>query len=289
MVLAMSLHSAFWLAILYVFALVRFLLPFGSVRRECAKILVRIGQGWVWSNRFLMDHLIRTKRIVRGVEGFDPERSYLVCSNHRSWIDPLFLSDSLQGRVPFFRFFAKRGLIWLPFFGVAFWALDFPFMRRYSREHLEKNPEDRGKDLDTARQLSEKFRRMPTSVVNFAEGTRFTRAKHDAQSSPYEHLLKPRAGGSAYVISVMGERLAGMVDCTIVYPHDTVDFGDFLCGRIPWMVLEVQQREIPKRFVEGNYLDDPTHRDEAQAWMREIWEEKDRRIGEIRAEMGAAG
>jgi hypothetical protein len=87
----------------------------------------------------------------------------------------------------------------------------------------------------------------------------------------------------------MGERLAGMVDCTIVYPHDTVDFGDFLCGRIPWMVLEVQQREIPKRFVEGNYLDDPTHRDEAQAWMREIWEEKDRRIGEIRAEMGAAG
>ncbi|MCA9755261.1 MAG: acyltransferase [Candidatus Eisenbacteria bacterium] len=288
MTLLMAAHSAFWLAILYVFALIRFLLPFRPVRRECAKILVRIAQGWVTSDRFLMDHVIRTKRFASIPEGLDPEKSYLLCSNHRSWIDPLFIAVSLQKHVPFFRFFAKRGLIWLPFFGVAFWALDFPFMRRYSKEHLERNPEDRGKDLETARQLSEKFRRMPTTVVNFSEGTRFTRRKHEAQDSPYRHLLKPRAGGSAYVISAMGDRLAGVVDCTIVYPTETTNFGDFLCGRIPWMALDVKLRELPPRFLEGNYLDDPVHRDEVQAWMRDLWDEKDETIARILREHGEA-
>lgn len=288
MVLAMATHSLFWLVLLYVFALLRFLLPFGPVRRRLARVLVWIAEGWIVCNRLLMDHLLPTRIHVTGREGLDPGRSILICSNHRSWVDPLLLVTSLRGHVPFFRFFAKRQLLWLPFFGVAFWALDFPFMRRYSREHLERNPEDRGRDLATARQLGEKFRRVPTSVVNFAEGTRFTRAKHAVQDSPYRHLLRPRAGGSAYIIAAMGERLAGFLDCTVVYPGE-VSFGRFLCGRIPWMALDVRRRDIPRHFLEGDYLDDSDHRAEFQTWMRTIWEEKDRRIAEILAEHGRDG
>lgn len=288
MVVAMAAHSLVWLLFLYVFALLRFLLPFGPTRRLLAHILVGIAEGWVVCNRFLLAHVLPTRRYVTGLDGLDPRQSYLICSNHRSWVDPLLLVTSLQGHVPFFRFFAKRELIWLPFFGVAFWALDFPFMRRYSREHLERNPADRGRDLATARELGEKFRRMPTSVVNFAEGTRLTRAKHAGQESPYRHLLRPRSGGSAYIIAAMGERLGGFLDCTVVYPGE-VSFGKFLCGRIPWMALDVRRREIPHHFLEGDYLDDPGHRAEFQAWMRTIWEDKDRRIDEILAEHDAEG
>ena len=50
---------------------------------------------------------------------------------------------------------------------------------------------------ETTRRACEKFALVPTSVMNFAEGTRFTAEKHARQRSPYRHLLKTRAGAMA--------------------------------------------------------------------------------------------
>ena len=35
--------------------------------------------------------------------------------------------------------------------------------------------------------------------MNFVEGTRFTREKHARQNSPYNHLLRTKAGGMAFM------------------------------------------------------------------------------------------
>jgi hypothetical protein len=41
--------------------------------------------------------------------------------------------------------------------------------------------------------------------MNFVEGTRFTNDKHKQQSSPYNHLLRPKSGGIAFVLAAMGD------------------------------------------------------------------------------------
>ena len=114
---------------------------------------------------------------------------------------------SLTAAVPFLKFFLKKELIWVPILGIAWWALDFPFMKRYSAAVLKKRPHLRGKDIEITRQACKKFKSLPVSIMNFVEGTRFTREKHDKQKSPFTHLLKPKAGGIGFVLSTMGEQL----------------------------------------------------------------------------------
>mgnify|MGYP000339027078 CR=1 FL=1 len=45
-----------------------------------------------------------------------------------------------------------------------------------------------------------------------------TEAKAKRQRSPYQHLLKPKAGGIAFVLEAMGENLSKIVNVTISYP-----------------------------------------------------------------------
>ena len=98
---------------------------------------------------------------------------------------------------------------------------------RTSKSQLKKNPKLRGKDLETTRKACEKFKEMPVSVVNFVEGTRFTVQKHARQNSPFPYLLKPKAGGVAFVMQAMGEQISKVVNVTIHYPEGIPTFMDF--------------------------------------------------------------
>ncbi len=62
------------------------------------------------------------------------------------------------------------------------------------------------------------FAHNPVGIFNFAEGTRFTVGKHAQQKSPFRYLLKPKAGGIAFVLDAMGEQLKSLVNVTIHYP-----------------------------------------------------------------------
>ena len=44
-------------------------------------------------------------------------------------------------------------------------------------EYLLRNPQKRGQDLHTTRRSCAKFKHIPTTVVNYVEGTRFTDQK----------------------------------------------------------------------------------------------------------------
>jgi len=254
-------------------ALVKLALPFGAVRRGADRLLNAMAEGWITVNGWWMALVQRIHWDVKGLEGLRRKGWYLVSSNHQSWVDILVLQKVFHRRVPFLKFFLKRQLLYVPVMGLAWWALDFPFMRRRTGSRSE--------DLKTARKACEKFRQIPTSVMNFLEGTRFSRAKHDAQGSPYRHLLKPKVGGLATALGAMGERFDALLDVTIVYPGGVPSFWDLLSGRLRRVVVRVRELKIPPELLGGDYEGDPAFRGRMQAFVQELWAEKDARIEEI--------
>ena len=257
------------------FALVKLALPFAAVRQVVDRVLMALAQGWVAGNGWWMALVRRTRWDVQGLEGLRRKGWYLVSSNHQSWVDILVLQKVLHRRVPFLKFFLKRQLLYVPVMGLAWWALDFPFMQRRSGS--------RSADLATARKACEKFRLVPTSVMNFLEGTRFSRAKHAAQQSPYRHLLKPKVGGLATALSAMGERFDALLDVTIVYPGGVPTFWDLLSGRVRQVVVRVRELEIPRDLLDGDYEGDPAFRARMQGWVQAMWADKDARIEALMA------
>jgi 1-acyl-sn-glycerol-3-phosphate acyltransferase len=204
--LLLTLNVLFWVPILLLFALLKLLLPLRAVRLAIDPVLLFISESWIGWNSGWMALTQRTRWDVQGLEGLDRHSWYMVSSNHQSWVDIFALQHLLNRRIPLLKFFLKQQLIWVPVMGLAWWALEFPFMRRHSDAYLKKHPEMRGKDQETTRQACKKFALIPTSVMNFLEGTRFTTAKHAKQQSPYQHLLKPKAGGLALALQAMGDK-----------------------------------------------------------------------------------
>lgn len=283
--LIMLLSTLLHCAPLFAITLLKVLIPLDGWYRLTGKWLVAIAESWVSVNNFAIGLTLRIEWDVQGLDDLKYAGWYMVSCNHQSWVDILVLQKFLTRRIPFLKFFLKQELIWVPVLGLAWWALDFPFMKRFSKEYLKKHPEMQGKDLETTQKACEKFKKIPVSVMNFFEGTRFTQEKHDRQNSPYQHLLKPKSGGLAYVLSAMGGQLHCMLDVTIVYREDRNEFWDFLMGRVTKVVVRVTEREIPPEMATGDYENDPEFRAHFQAWVSELWAHKDQQIDAIRAEL----
>jgi len=271
----MALNVIGWCLVLFTVALLKFLVPIPAWRRLASRAMTALAEGWIGTNNAIFRLMGSLPLDVRGLEGLSLREWYLVVSNHRSWVDILVLQAVFNRRIPFLKFFLKQQLIWVPFLGLAWWALDFPFMRRYTSAHLAKYPEDRGKDLAATRRACEKFRLIPTSVMNFVEGTRFTPQKHAAMKSPYRHLLLPRAGGVSFVLSAMGGMLHSKLDVTIAYSTGTPTLWDLCCGRVGTVIVDVRRRPIEEWLSAGDYMNDPAFRERFQAWLGGVWAEKD--------------
>ena len=281
-------NIAFWAALLFPLTLIKLLLPVQRIRLALGRALAWIGEGWIGCNKAWMDLVQRTRWHVSGGERLRKDASYLITSNHQSWVDILVLQYQLNRRIPLMRFFLKKELLFVPVMGLAWWALDFPFMKRYSKAYLAKHPEKRGKDLETTRKACAKFRQIPVAITNFLEGTRFTQAGHDAQQSPFRHLLKPRAGGIAFVIDAMGEQLKTLVNVTIHYPDGRPSFWDLLCGRMKQVVVRLEEIQIPRQFLGRNYEQDAQYRAEFQRWVNQLWEGKDALLAQLHQQFPAS-
>ncbi len=270
-------------------ALVKLVSPTQALRDRCARGVMAIAEAWAENDKRIFAALTPTVWDIRGGEQLRRDTSYLVISNHQSWVDIPALVQALNRRAPYFKFFLKQQLIWVPFLGLAFWALEYPFMKRYSKAFLEKHPHMRGKDLEITRAACEKFKRLPVTVVNYLEGTRFTPAKQALQQSPYRYLLKPKAGGVAFVLAALGEQLDAILDVTLVYPGERVPgFWDLLCGRVPRVIVDIRTLRLDPALWQGDYQNDPAFRQHMQDWVTRLWQEKDARIATLRAEANAA-
>ncbi|MCU0756898.1 MAG: acyltransferase [Xanthomonadales bacterium] len=252
------------------------LIPVAAWRARVSALLVALGENWIAVNNRLLDDLTRT-RVEVEYTGLALQKSgwYLVIANHQSWVDIPILQRVLLHRIPFLKFFLKQQLIWVPLLGLVWWAMDFPFMRRYSRTEIARRPELKGRDLDATRKACARFRQIPVSVMNFIEGTRYTAAKHAAGDPALQHLLPPRAGGVAYVMQAMGDAIETLVDVTIHYPSGIPTMVDLLCGRVRQVRVRIHASPIPAELRSGDYEDDAEYRARFQSWVNGLWRAKD--------------
>ncbi|WP_248795276.1 acyltransferase [Pseudomonas sp. MWU13-2105] len=269
---------------LMLFALLKLLLP-GRFRDYASAAVMWIAETWAEIDKLIFALCIPTRWDIRGAEGLRRDTSYLVVCNHQSWVDIPALIQTLNRHTPFFKFFLKKELIWVPFLGLAWWALDYPFMKRYSKAFLDKHPELKGHDLEITQAACELFKRQPVTVVNYLEGTRFSPAKRQAQDSPFTHLLKPKAGGVAFVLAALGQQLDAILDVTVVYPQERIPgFWDLISGNLPKVIIDFQTRELSADLWQGDYENDPLFRQRIQDWVNQLWNEKDLRIAALRSE-----
>ncbi|WKD50418.1 acyltransferase [Microbulbifer spongiae] len=270
------------------FVVLRLLLPFSGLRKFFSSIFMGIAGVWITLNKGWMKLTQKMHWDVQGAENLDKNGWYLVTSNHQSWADIFVLQSVFNRKIPFLKFFIKQELIKVPVMGICWWALDFPFMKRYSKTFLEKHPEMRGKDLEVTRKACEHFKLIPTSIMNFLEGTRFTREKHDRQGSPFKYLLKPKSGGIAFAMQSMGKQLSQLLNITIVYPDGIPSFVDFLAGKMKRVIVRVEHIQIPQKFVISDYANDQVFRAEFNRWVNELWTQKDSLVERLLANTARA-
>lgn len=274
------INTIVFCSIIFCVALFKLIVRLPGLMKYYDMALIYIAMSWIRINSLNTDLFNRIEWTFKGLEGLKKREWYLILANHQSWVDILVLQKMFRDKIPMLKFFLKKELIWVPFLGLAWWALDFPFMRRYSRQFLEKNPHLKGKDLERTQKACEKFRTIPVSVVNFVEGTRFTKKKHDQQNSPYRHLLNPRAGGVAFVLSAMGDCIHKTINVTIVYPDGADTFWGFISGRVRRVVVNVEVLPITSD-LQGDYFNDPVFKERFCSWINTLWRDKDIKIGKM--------
>jgi 1-acyl-sn-glycerol-3-phosphate acyltransferase len=265
-------------------ALLKLILPIPALSAICTKLAIQIATFWIGVNSSLFTLFLKIDWHVTGVDELSKNDWYLVNCNHQSWADIPVVQKVFNRKIPMLKFFLKQELIWVPLLGLCWWALDFPFMKRSTPEQIKKNPSLAGKDLEVTRKACEKFKYTPVSVFNFMEGTRLTPSKHAKQGSPFDNLLKPKAGGAAFVLGSMGDVMHTMLDVTVLYPNSPTNIWDMFCGKVNTVVVDVQKVEIPKEFLGKDYTSDPEFKAAFQAWVNELWISKDQRIAELKAQ-----
>jgi len=266
---------------LIILSFIKFIIPVKQVVVFIDRTLITIATLWIAVNSFNSRLFCKIEWEVTGLENLEKKQWYLVISNHQSWVDILALQTTLNNKIPMLKFFLKKELIWVPFLGLAWWALDFPFMKRYTRQEIQNNPGLKGKDLESTKKACRKFKHTPVSIINFVEGTRFTPAKKERQkNNTLDHLLTPKAGGIAFVLSSMGEYLNKIIDVTIVYPDKTPTFWEYISGQSKKIIIDFKTIDLTD-FFDGDYFNDHKYKKNFFDWLNRMWEEKDKKIGQI--------
>lgn len=255
--------------------LVKLILPIPAIWRSVSVFCNFMMYCWCEGLAALLHLNPHLKWEIEGLEKLNKKNWYLLICNHHSWADIVVLCVIFRKHIPMNKYFLKQQLAWVPFIGLACWALDMPFMRRYSHSYLIRHPERRGKDVETTRRSCEKFRTHPTTIVNFVEGSRFTEEKRRQTRSPYKNLLPPKAAGIAMALGVLGAQFDKLLDVTLCYPENNDSpFFDMLSGKLTRIVVRVNLLPVAEE-LHGDYVSDKNFKRRFQQWLNTLWEEKD--------------
>lgn len=277
-------NTVFWFVPIMLCSLIK-LVPFRLLQQLMSLVADGCATNWISINYANQQVFSRVKFSVNIPESLSSQQWYLVISNHQSWVDILVLQRVFNRKIPFLKFFLKQNLIYVPFLGLVWWGLDFPFMKRYSKAFLKKHPHLQGKDLETTKIACEKFENKPVSVMNFVEGTRFNKEKLASplnQSLALTKTLAPKSGGIAFVLNAMGERLTDLVDVTIYYPNGIPTYWDFVSGRVKEIVVDVETISIKHLFDQNIYSPSYFTNDEQkqvfQQYLNQLWQAKEKKL-----------
>ncbi len=273
-------NTAFWASLIIVFGILKVPLANTKAVKPVNQLITYFFQQFA---RFSIGLFNRFNDIDWhiNVDGeLSQDQWYLLISNHQSWADIMILTDFSRHKIPCPKFFLKQQLLYVPFVGLSAWAMDMPFMQRYSRQYLEKHPEKKGQDIETTRKACEKYKSTPTTIINFVEGTRCTEAKRK-DISHYDNLLPPRAGGIAFTSEAIPAVTKHILDVSIVYPDTQHVMQDLVFGRVKSIVIDVRVLSLPDN-CKGNSFSDPETRDKFQTWLNAHWKNKDQRISVLK-------
>jgi 1-acyl-sn-glycerol-3-phosphate acyltransferase len=279
--LLIVLNLTFWICPLLVLVFLKWLLPFSIVQRATYRIMAWIYQAAVWCDSCVLFRWLNIQLEVEGLAETYPEEFYLVIANHQSWSDILILQHLLNRRAPVMKFLAKRELIYVPLIGLICWAYDFPLLHRRSFRPKNGSAGTPKKDTDTLNTSLKRFMRSTASIMNFAEGTRYSSAKALRQQSPHQHLLKPKAGGLAAIMQVLGSRLDSVVDFTLVYDIPDPSFWRFIGGKIRRVKVQAETIALKEIFEEKDLQQATVSHAAAAEWINGRWERKDREISRM--------
>ena len=269
---------------------IKFILKKTVWDKNIKEALYWLARSWIYSNNGFYSILHKVEWRIIGHTDLNPNGKYLLISNHVSSADILAVFVLAKNRLPFPQFFLKQQLLYVPVFGQALWSYEMPVMKRYSQEYLNRNPDKRGKDLETARLSCERLKNQPFTIINFVEGTRFTKLKKKKKGSNFEHLLQPKAGGVHMVLSNLGSQLDGILDLTLAYPGcDSPSFWNIISGRAPLVIIQVKSHTMDGISAPSmEQLENRQGTQEVRNWINELWIKKDQMIGELHERYGSS-
>lgn len=268
--------------------LLRLLLPFRPVVKALESTNYWLYRIWVFNNSWIIRLTNGIKWHLSGDQIPHIKRSCVVISNHMSWADIIIISCVFRGYIPVTKFFMKHSLIYIPFVGLACYALGMPFLRRYPREKLLKNPKLRETDIKNTKKACQRLLLTPSSLINFVEGTRYTPVKAKLARSQYRHLMPPKAASVAIALGEIGDHAECIFNTTLVYPYNRYPnrpFIDLLKGRMRDVYADIRIIGISAKNT-GDYLGDKQYKHDITMKLRELWHEKDERIDEILRQCG---
>lgn len=249
---------------------------------------IKLANNWINVNNHLIERVLPELKWDIQIDpalDLSLDGRYVMICNHQTWVDTTVNQYIGLKRMPLTRFFTKWELIFIPLVGQAFKILGFPMMKRHSKAQIAKNPELKNRDIEEARRACEQLLSQPFTLLNYVEGTRFTPAKHAAQKSPYQHLLKPKAGGLALALKILGQEIDALVDMTIVYDEEVPEYSEFWLGNVGQIAVNLRKIELPSWILEGDYENDRDYRVQFHQWLQQIWREKDELIGQMKQQL----
>ncbi len=114
-----------------------------------------VGNWWGWINL----RLNGVKVVYKGLENIDPEQTYMVIANHKSFLD---IYAIFSCRALYCLFVAKRELTKIPIFGTT--------LRRSGSIIIDRS--NRRQAIDQLKTQGKVLRENGISIILFAEGTR---------------------------------------------------------------------------------------------------------------------
>jgi 1-acyl-sn-glycerol-3-phosphate acyltransferase len=269
-----------WSSLFYLFLPIKFL-PFTATKRLSQRLIAFVGANWITGNEHIARLLYGINVEVSGLDhpeiGMD--KSFAIMCNHRSYSDIFFLQTALNRRIPLLKFFIKDQLIWFPVMGPIWWAMDYPFVKRHTREEIKKNPKLEKQDELTIKRACDKYRLLPISLLNFLEGHRRTpeRMAKLGDKNPYHYLLPPKSGGFSMALSALKDTLHGVLDITIVYPGDRITFKELFAGKVRRVLVNIEFIPIAEVPIEPDF-DQAKKSTAVRDWVNRRWARKDEQI-----------
>lgn len=273
--LYITLNLTIGLIPLLLLALLKLLIPLAFVKDALYRMMLGVYAFAVRVDSVLLKHLLGIRFDVRGlVQGLEKDKNYLVISNHQSWADILVLQSLLIKGAPIIKFIVKKEIILIPLVGLICWAYEYPFVKRASLTSKKSRSHSNQNDLGTIDQRLADLGKHATTIINFVEGTRFNLLKSAQHDSPFQHLLKPRAGGLTHILQTFGHQIDFVLDFTIAYDSKGPVFWNLLNGTCKRITVNIQK--IPIKCM----LDSITHNEtldypHVSKWLKQFWQEKD--------------